>query len=62
MKIEVNLVVDEWYPVYSLDYWFPVEPNNRLKIEYEEFLTAMIFENLRMEANEYIKGLCPKSS
>ncbi len=50
---------DDWYPVYGS---FPTNTDfewmgKDVEISYEEFLTLQLHDNLRTQANDYLKTL-----
>lgn len=52
----VTVFEDGWYPVYG---WFemPDAFGKHVEISYEDWLTMMLQDNLRTQANNYLKTI-----
>lgn len=52
MKIRATMYKDDWYPVYFMS---PLEVwGTPVDMEYEDYLTGVIYDNLMLEANDYL--------
>jgi hypothetical protein len=54
--MQVIVYPDDWYPVYC---WLEGEDwvGKRVEITYEDWLTMMLQDNLRTQANNYLRTI-----